>query len=74
MSKSVPLVLFCFLCFQETAFQEFYELGKRAADKVVSCDKRKEKFECQHECCKREEHIRNILTEESKADSVRRGQ
>ena len=48
------------------AFQEFYELGKRGADKAVSCVKINEKFECKWVGGGTESrYIRNILNEES---------
>ena len=57
------------------AFQEFYELGKRGADKAVSCVKINEKFECKWVGGGTESrYIRNILNEESKADTIRHGQ
>ena len=56
------------------AFQEFYELGKRGADKAVSCVKINEKFECKWVGGTVSRYIRNILIEESKADTIRQGQ
>ena len=66
-----------------SAFQEFYEVGKRAADKVVSCVKRKEKFQfCVNmNASGRVEqplqaiaYIIIILIEESRAGTIRQGQ